>query len=128
MASLAQHVVLLENAHHPPDRGADEDPGASRIDLLDACVLPRFPRCGDREHDIALEPASILRAHRRNRVEPLHLGRDPDRVPRGVERLDESDTAPPRDRGVPRRARVEAERRDGSETRDDGAAHGRKSL
>ena len=60
-------------------------------------------------------------------VEPLHLGRDPDGESRGVERLDEVDTAATRDGRIPRRLRIEPERGDGPKTGDGDATH-RDSL
>ena len=61
VAALAEDVVLLEDADDAADRGPDEDPGARRIDALDAGVRPRLARGGDRENDVPLEPARVLR-------------------------------------------------------------------
>ena len=58
------------------------------------------------------------------RLEPLHLGRDPYRELARVEGADEVHPAPPRDGRLPGRARVVAERGDGSEAGDRDATHG----
>ena len=123
MPALAAHLVLLEHAHDAADRRADEDPGARGIDPLDARVGPRLARGRDGEHDVALEPARVLRADDRLRLEALHLGRDAHRELARVERADPVDAAPPGDSRVPGRLRVEPERGDGSETGDDDATH-----
>ena len=81
------------------------------------------PRGRDGEHDVPLEPARVLRADDRDRVEVLHLGGDANGVAGRVERADPVHAARPGDGRLPRRARVVAERRDGSETGDGDAAH-----
>ena len=86
-------------------------------------VRPRLARGRDGEHDVPLEPPRLLRADDRLRLEALHLGGDPHGEPARVERPDPVDAAPPRDRRVPGRLRVEPERRDRSQTGDGDAAH-----
>ena len=110
VAALAEHLVLLEHADDAADRRADEDAGPRGIDPLDARVGPRLARRRDGEHDVALEPARVLRPDDGLRLEALHLGRDADRELARVERADPVDAAPPRDaprpRSTARRARA----------------------
>ncbi len=124
VAALLEHLVLGENTHHTPDRGADEDARARRIDPLDARVAPRLARRRDGEHDVPLEPARILRADHCFGLEVLHLGGDTHRVAARVERADPVHSAPPRDGGFPRRARVQTERGDRPQPGDDDTTHG----
>ncbi len=56
-------------------------------------------------------------------IEVLDLGGDPHRELARVERLDEVDAALARDRGAPRRRRVVAQRRDGTQTCDRDSPH-----
>ena len=62
---LAKHVVLFHHADDATDRRADEDSGPGGVDPLDAGVRPCLARRRDGEHDVALEPARVLRARRR---------------------------------------------------------------
>ena len=128
MPPVAKHVVLLEHAYDAADRRADEDPGARRIEAFDPSVCPRLTCGRDSEHDVAFEPARVLRPDDRLRLEALYLGRDPDREVARVEGSDPVDAAVPGDRRIPRRLRVEPERGDGSETGDDHAAHEHESV
>ena len=126
MAALVQHLVLRQHAHDAADRGADEDAGARRVDRRRRPRRPGLARRGDGEQDVALEPARVLRPDDGLRVEPFTSDAMRHGKAGGVEGLDEVDAAPSRDGGLPRRARVEAERRDRSEPGDDDAAHRRR--
>src|SRR6188508_2789564 len=71
----------------------------------------RQASCGaEREQDVPVHPARLLRRRHRGRVEALDLARDPDRVLARVEGLDEVDATLAGDGGLPGRGRVEAER------------------
>ena len=91
-------------------------------------VGPRLLRRGDREEDVAIHPPHLLDRADRLRVEALHLGGDPHRVVGRVERLDPADAAAAGDGGLPGRRRIEAERRDRSETGDRNPSHGAERL
>ena len=112
----------------PPIAEPTRMPARAGSTPSDARVSPCLARGGDREHDVALEPARILRPDDRLRLEVLDLGRDPDRKLARVEGADPVDPAPPRDSRVPRRRRVETEGCDGSETGDDDATHEGESV
>ena len=112
----------------PPIAEPTRTPGTRRIDSLDAGVRPRLARRGDSEHDVALEPARVLRPDDRLRLEALDLRGDAHREVARVERADPVDAATPGHRRVPGGLRVEPERGDGSETGDDDATHGHESV
>jgi len=128
VAPFAQDLVLREDAHDSADRRTDEDAGASRVHAVHVRVRPRLARSGDREHDVALQPPRILRAHHGLRVEALHLRRNPYGISGRVERLDPVHPAPSCDSLVPGRLRVEPERSDGAEAGDSNATHDVESV
>ena len=66
----------------------------------------------ERDQDVALELARLLRRGDRGRVEVLDLAGDPHREVARVEGLDQVDAALAGERRAPRRRHVEAERRD----------------
>src|SRR5262249_57156823 len=84
----------------------EDDSGASGVVAVEARVLLRFDRGGDREQDVAVKPAGVLRGHGAARVEVLDLGGDTHREAARVERLDEVDPALARDGRAPGRRRV----------------------
>src|SRR5438045_86912 len=73
----------------------------------------------EREEDVAVEAPQLPRVVEPGRVEAFDLAGDADERVARVERADPVDAAPPRDRGVPGRPGVVAERRDGAEAGDD---------
>ena len=106
------------------DGGAEQDADAGRVVRpVEACVGDRLARGAEREQDVALELAHLLRRRDRRRVEILHLGRDSYREAARVERADEVDAALARDGRAPHRARVVADRRDRPEAGDHNSAH-----
>ena len=127
-AALPQDLALLHDPDEPADRGAEDDPDPRRVEAVQARVLDRLLGCPEREQDVAVELAHLLRRGDAARVEVLHLGRDPHGEAARVERADEDDPALARERGAPTRRRVEAERRDGSDPGDGDAAHFRPNL
>ena len=91
-------MLLLGDRRDPPDRRADEDSDARAVDVpVEPGVLPRLLRRSDGEQDVPIHPPRLLRRDEVARIEPAHLGRDPDRVLRCVERLDPADPAAPGD-------------------------------
>ena len=121
--ALVEDLALLHDPEEAADRRAEHDPGSGRVEAVQAGVVFRLDRGGKREQDVAVEPAGLLRADEPGRIEVLHLGRDPDREPARIERLDEVDPALAGDRGAPGRGRVVAERGDRPETRDGDSLH-----
>ena len=128
VAALGEHLLLLGDRRDASDRGADEDPDPGRVHVLEPRVVPGLLGGGDGEQHVPIHAPRLLRREEVAHVEPPHLRRDPHGVLGRVERLDPADTAPARDRGLPRRRCVEPDRRDGSETGDDDPAHGAESL
>ena len=122
-AALAHHVRLLDDPHHAADRRAEHDPDARGIEAVERCVGDSLARRGDRKQHVALEPPRLFRRYHARAVEVLDLRGDAHGKVGRVERPDPVDPAPPRQRRVPRRARVVAERRHRAETRDDDPAH-----
>ena len=118
-----EDVALLHDPEEAADRGAEDDADARRVEAVQARVVLRLDRRGEREQDVAVEPPRFLRRDEAARVEVLDLGGDPHRELARVERLDEVDAALARDRGAPGRRRVVAERRDGSQARDGDSPH-----
>ena len=88
-----------------------------------AGVAPRLLRRAEREQDVAVHPARLLRRRDRGGVEALHLAGDPDRELARVEGLDEVDAALARDGGLPGRRRVEPDRRDRAQPGDGDPSH-----
>ena len=107
----------------PPIAEPTRIPARAGSIALDPRVRPRLARGGDSEHDVPLEPSRILRPDDRLRLEALHLRGDAHRVLARVEGANPVDPAASGDRRVPGRLRVEPERRNGSQTGDDDAAH-----
>jgi hypothetical protein len=122
-AALEEHAVLLGDPRQAADRRADEDARAIPIDALDAGVGPRLPRGAERKQDVAVELPRLLGGGDGRRIEPLHLGGDPDGEAVGVERLDEADAAPAGLRSRPGGGCVEPERSDRPEPRDRDTSH-----
>ena len=127
-AALDEDLLLLGDRRDPADRGADEDPDARRVELLDPRVVPGLLRGGDGEQDVAVHPPRLLRRHERRGIEPSHLGRRSGPGTRSRRSLDEADPAAARDGRLPGRGRVEADRRDRAEAGDGDATHGAKSV
>ena len=107
----------------PPIAEPKTTPTRDGVEAVQRRVVLGLDRGGEREEDVPVEPAGLLRAHEPGRVEVLDLGRDPHREAARVERLDEVDTALAGDRGAPGRRRVVSERRDRAETRDGDSPH-----
>ena len=122
-AAVAEDVVLLHDPQKAADRRTEEDPDPVRVEVLEPRVAHRLVRCGDGEEHVPLELSRLLRRDQTGRVEVLHLGGDPHRKARGVERADPVDTALSGERRAPGRRRVEAERGDGSDTGDGDTSH-----
>ncbi len=116
--------MLLHDPEEAADRGSERDPDTARhVMRVEPCVLDGLPPRLDREQDVPVEPAGLLRlATTVRRVEALDLGRDPHRELARVEGLDEVDAALAGDGGAPGRGRVVAERRDRPEPGDDDAS------
>ena len=127
-AALGERLLLLGDRRDAADRRPDEDPDARRVDAVEPGVVPRLLRGGDGEEDVPVHAPRLLRRDEVADVEAAHLGRDANRVLGGVERLDPPHPAPARDRSVPRRRRVEPDRRDGPEAGDRDPPHGAERL
>ena len=126
--ALGEDLLLLDDRRDPADRRPDEDPDPRGVEAVQARIVPRLLRGGDREEDVAVHPARLLGRHELAGVESAHLRGDPHRVLGGVERLDPPDAAATRDRGIPGRCGIEADRRDRPEAGDDDAAHDPRRL
>ena len=114
-AAVAQDV-LLHDPRQPADRRADDDADAVGISVQ-AAVAPglRAPR---RARAGRFCPSGAPPSPARPWPGRSHFAGDPDRVLARVERLDEVDAALARDGRLPRRARVETERRDRAQPGD----------
>src|SRR5207247_5655881 len=121
--ALAQDLALLEDAVDAADRGAEDDAHARGVEAVEAGVLHRLARGAEREQDVPLELAHVLRRRDLRRVEVLHLGCDAHGQPVDVEGADPVDAAAARDGGLPGRLGVVADRRDGPEPGDGDASH-----
>ena len=123
----AQDLGLLGDADHPADGGAEQDADARRlVRAVEARVGDGLARGREREQDVPLELAHLLRRGDRARIEVLHLGGDAHREAARVERADEVDAALSGDRRAPGRGRVVSDRRHRAEPRDDDPPHQRK--
>ena len=110
-SALLQDLVLLHDPEEAADRGTERDADPVRLVLrVQPCVLERLSPRLDREQDIAVEPARLLRRDDLRRLEALDLGRNADRELAGVEGLDEVDPTPHRRarRSMSRACRVRA--------------------
>ena len=98
-AALAQHVGLLQDPENAADRGAEDDPDARRVEAVEPGVrdAPRFA-AATASSDVPVEPARLLRRHDARRIEVLDLGGDAHGELARVERADQVDAAPPRER------------------------------
>ena len=103
--AVAQRVGLLHDPDQPADRRAEDDPDAVRVEAVQARVGERLLGGAEREHDVAVEPAQLLRVREPGRVEVLHLGGDAHRQPVRRRRRGSSRS---RSRRRPRRARSPA--------------------
>jgi len=121
--ALAEDLVLLEDAGHAADSGAEDDPDARGIEAVQPRVLHRLAPGAEGEQHVALELADLFRRGDLGRVEVLDLRRDPHGQPLGVERADPVDSAPPGDGGLPGGPSVVAERRDGAKAGDSDSLH-----
>ena len=120
---LVHDRALLHDPDEAADRRPEDDADARRVEAVQPRVLLRLDGGGEREQDVPVEPARLLRVDEAACIEVLDLGGDPDRELAWVERFDEVDAALARDGGAPGRGRVVAERRDRSQTRDRDSPH-----
>ena len=102
VAALAQDVVLLADPDDAADRGAEDDPDAVGVEVVEPCVGERLARRAERDQDAALELARLLRRGNGRRVEALDLAGDPDRK---LARVEGGDPVDRRSRRRARRAR-----------------------
>src|SRR5581483_5171540 len=127
-AALAEDVVLLGDPDQAADRGSEQDPDPGRlVGAVEAGVCNRLPRRGDGQHDVAVEPARLLRPDDLPCVEAFHLRGDTNREAGRVERADEVDPAAAGDGALPGRAPVVSERADRPQPGHDDALHAQKN-
>ena len=126
--AVAEDVRLLDDAGDAADRRAEDDPDAVGIEPLEPAVAQRFVACSHAEQDVPLELARLLGRNHVRRLEAGHLARDPDRQTVGVEGRDPADAALARERGAPRRRRIEPERRDTADAGDGDTFHPAATL
>ena len=122
-AAVAERVGLLDDSDQAADRRAEDDPDPVRVEAVQARVGERLLGRAEREHDVAVEPAQLLRVREPGRVEVLHLGGDPHRQPVRVEGADPVDPALAGDGRAPGLRRGVPDRRDRSQARDDDSPH-----
>ena len=109
---LAQHVVLAHELVEAADAVADHDPHPLGVEAVHPRVVHRLLRRREREEDVAVELAHVLRRRGARRVVVLHLARDPHRELARVECPDRVDAAAARHEALPRGPQVVPERRD----------------
>ena len=121
--ALAADLLLLEDPADAPDRGAEDDPHAHRVEAVQPGVPHRLAACAQREEDVPLELSHLLRRGHLGGVEVLDLGGDAHRRLARVERPDPVDAALAGHGRAPGRLRIVPERRDRAEPCDRNPPH-----
>jgi len=121
--ALAPDLLLLEDPADAPDRGAEDNPHAHRVEAVQAGVPHRLAACAKGEEHVPLELSHLLGRGHLAGVEVLDLGGDAHRRLAGVERLDEVDATFAGHGRAPGRPRIVPERRDRAEPCDRNPPH-----
>src|SRR5205823_1779837 len=103
-------------------------PDAVRVVAVQARLCDCLLRGTEREQDVAVEPACLLRRYEAGRIEVLDLRRNPHGQTVGVEGADPVDAALAGHRGAPGLRRRAADRCDCPETRDGYPPHGLEAM